>query len=332
MRSVNPSTFSKYKPAWQAFQLWLLSYSISDPFTATNATIVSLYVTHLIHSANLRKIGPATIENAISAIKFFMEIAGKPILDSPFITRLRLAAGRLLNPKRSACEPISVTDLYHILSTHLTPNCSLRTRMHLTVFLLMFIGLLRFNDVQQIMVHQDCLRFIYSDSNVLLGCLIFIPFSKTDQSGDGVWIAVGATGKRFCPAKLLSDLLVAGQYCTAPPEGHFAGPLLRPVIGKHKPARMQLAVTTSSSPILPLTYPAFRSSLIAFSACLSKHFGLHSFRKGGASTAAALSMDSRLICGLGRWKQGTTFSDTYIKMMHGNMLKFFDLTRQLWPY
>ena len=272
---------------------------------------------------------------AMAAIQFFFQFAGKPPFNQPYITRLRQAAAKLLQPKRSKCEPLSSADMFVILNKHLTSTCSLLIRMHLTVFLLMFLGLLRFSDVQNIIVHKECMRFIYSDSGNLSGVLIFIPFSKTDQAGEGAWIAVGATGGTLCPVRLLSQLITMGKYCTDPQPGMSSGPLLRAVKLAPKPRQLVLEFITSplSQPIKPLHYSAFRSSLLSLAEpCLDKHFGLHSARSGGASASAAHGIDSRLVCGLGRWQQGTTFADTYVKMLQGNMFKYFEITQKLWPH
>ena len=329
--SVADATYAKYKPAWEFFTQWLLSYGIFDPFSAC-VDIIALFATHLISTAQLKHIGDSGLSNSLAAINFFYALAGKPSFDSPYIVRLRKAAGRMLQPRRSLCEPISASDLHKVLLRHLTPTCSLLVRMHLTVFLLMFLGLFRFNDIQQIFVHQDCMRFICNSDQTLAGVLIFIPFSKTDQTGEGVWVAIGATGKQFCPVRLLSQLLHAGKYCTCPSTGMVAGPLLRAVVARHQPERFELAQVIAPS-IPPLSYSAFRTSILTLAkVCLDKHFGLHSLRAGGASAAAELGIDSRLVCALGRWKQGTTFADTYVKMMHGNMFRFFELTKELWPF
>ena len=332
--SVGRGTLNKYKPAWQLFTAWLLKHKITDPFSI-DANVLALYITHLILTAQHKHIGSASIQMAIAAIQFFFQFANKPKFEQPFIVRLRQAALRILQPKRSKCEPLSASDLHVLLDKYLTPTCSLVIRMHLTVFLLMFLGLLRFSDVQNIIVHKECMRFVYKNDGTLFGVLIFIPFSKTDQAGEGAWIAVGATNGKFCPAKLLLKLISMGNYCTEPVPGMSSGPLLRAVKLASRPRRFVLEHTSSRLPdlIKPLSASAFRSSLLNLAEpCLAKHFGLHSARSGGASTAAEHGIDSRLVCGLGRWQQGTTFADTYVKMLQGNMFKYFELTQQIWPF
>jgi len=329
------STSLKYLAAWNLFKRWCSSCGIPDPYIA-DGIIIAFYLSHLITQGQRSKTGNSAVQMATSSIQYYFGLVGRTApLDVPFVHRMKKAAARsLLSSRRSKCEPVSADDLYTLLSTHLTPNCSLSVRMHLTVFLLMFLGLLRYSDAAQILVNVEFLRFIFSTVGKLDGVLIFIPYSKTDQEWLGSWIAIGATHSNFCPVRLLSTLLTTGGYIRQPGPSLAAGPLLRATIARHNPRRYVLARVTSpvSDPIPPLSYAAFRSSILKLSSGLSVHIGLHSARKGGASRAAELGIDSRLVCGLGRWKQGTTFADSYIKMMDGNMQRYFALTRTLWSF
>ena len=329
------STYIKYLPAWRLFKLWCTDCGVSDPLSV-DGTIVAFYLSHLITEGKRKLIGNSAVITATAAIRYFYSAAGRVApLDVPFVHRMkRTAAKSLLSSRRSKCEPISAEDLHSLLSTHLTPSCSLPVRMHLTVFLLMFVGLLRYSDAASILVHEEFLRFIRTASGSLDGVLLFIPYSKTDQEWMGSWVAIGATHTRFCPVRLLSDLLSYGGYDRRGSSSLATGPLLRATIQRHHPQRFVLARVTSpfSDPIPSLSYTQFRSSILRLTAALSIRIGLHSARTGGASRAAELGVDSRLVCGLGRWKQGTTFADSYIKMMTGNMQRYFALTRSLWPF
>lgn len=336
MGALAPSTLNnKYLPAWNKFCSWLKYYGVFD-LSLVDENIVAAYLSHLYTTAETNNTGDSSLQLATAAIKFHFNSMGVAApVSSVYIDLIKNSAKRNLRPKRSCCEPISATDLHKLLTTYLTPTCSLKTRMHLTTLLIMFLGLLRFNDVQHILVHRELLRFIKSDNGTTTeGVLIWLPTSKTDKRGDGAWVAIGATGNKFCPVKLISTLLSVGGYRTYSPNSDV-GPLLRAVTIKHYPDRMALTQVEApfAKPIKPLCYSSFRSSILALSKnVLSKHFGLHSARSGGASTAAEHGIDSRLACGLGRWKQGTTYSDTYVKMTLGNTKNFFAISRTIWPY
>jgi hypothetical protein len=121
-----------------------------------------------------------------------------------------------------------------------------------------------------------------------------------------------------------------------PTAGFDSGPLLRAVkcvktIDGHQLAQI---VSPLSCPIPALSYTTFRASilLLCIQAGLTKHIGLHAGRVGGSNTAAAVDVASSLVCQLGRWKVGTTFSDKYLRMVHDRARQFFRLTRQIWPY
>ena len=197
-------------------------------------------------------------------------------------------AKTLLSSRRSQCEPISAADMHTLLLTHLTPTCSLPVRMHLTVFLLMFLGPLRYtSDAANILVNFEFLRFIRSTTGCLEGVLLFIPFSKTDQERKGSWVAIGATHTRYCPVELLSVLLSCGGYNRRGSNTIATGPLLRATVAhRHRPHYYTLAQVTSpiSCPIPALSYAQFRSSILRLSSKLKIHIGLPSARTyGGAS-------------------------------------------------
>jgi hypothetical protein len=135
-------------------------------------------------------------------------------------------------------------------------NC-LRTTMHLTVLLLAFVGLLRYGDISNVLVHQDLLRFVpcMDEPSRDDGVLIFLPHSKTDQAWSGSWVAIGATGGAFCPVGLLKALIRVGGYCTFHPTDD-CGPLLR-AVSMNRSANIQHLAQTTSAPghiIRPLTH------------------------------------------------------------------------------
>jgi hypothetical protein len=336
MGALAPSTLNtKYLPAWNKFWAWLASYNIHD-LSAVDENVVAAYLSHLYATAEANATGDSSLQLATAAIKFHFNSMGTAApVSSSYIDLLKSSAHRNLRAQRARCEPICAADLHKLLATHLNPNCTLKTRMHLTTLLIMFLGLLRFDDAQHILVHRELLRFIKSDTGPQFeGILIWLPTSKTDRQGDGAWVAIGATGGRFCPVKLIATLLAIGGYHTESTTSDV-GPLLRAVATKHYPTRMVLAQVEApfSKPIKPLSYSTFRSSILDLCKnVITKHIGLHSARSGGASAAAEHGIDSRLACGLGRWKQGTTYSDTYVKMTLGNTKKYFDISRSLWPY
>jgi hypothetical protein len=336
-----PSTCDKYALAWKKFKSWLAIHAPEITALECNGTIVSIYLSDLIQEAQDKHIGSQLIDTACASIYYYYKMANlSPPVDSTALVLLRRTADRILTAKKSKCEDITALELHSVLNFHMLSgkHCLFKTRYHLTVFLLTFVGLLRFDDLANILVHRNFIQFIHKTDtdSTLDGVVMFLPTSKTDQEWDGKWIAIGATGAQFCPVRLLLDLLSAGLFCMTPTAGFDSGPLLRAVkcvktIDGHQLAQI---VSPLSRPIPALSYTTFRASilLLCIQAGLTKHIGLHAGRVGGSNTAAAADVASSLVCQLGRWKVGTTFSDKYLRMVHDRARQFFRLTRQIWPY
>jgi hypothetical protein len=335
-------TGNKYAAAWDLFMAWLPADV--RPFTLegsiVNGAVVALYIADLITGAQERKIGCQLIDTACAAIGHYFAQAGynSPAKD-PQVALLREAAARILTAKKSKCEPITVPELLSLLRSQLTPTCSLKNRMHLTVFLLSFVGLLRFDDVSNILVRKDFIQFVSKPPSDpipgLDGVVIFLPKSKTDQSGGGAWVAIGATGKEFCPAGLLMQLLQQGGYDLNHPSAD-TGPLLRAVRYDHRKKTLCLSQTLAplDQPIPSLSYTSYRQSILlsVAQAGIIKHIGMHAGRTGFSNAAAAQGISSQLVCHHGRWAHGNTFDDTYVRMISERSREFFKLTRIIWNH
>jgi hypothetical protein len=196
-----------------------------------------------------------------------------------------------------------------------------------------------YSDAVSILVHEDLLRFVPSSSRGgYEGMLMFIPRSKTDQSWNGAWVAVGATGGDLCPVYWTRFLLKRGRYITSHIDPTVdCGPLLRAVSLAPKghadyPGYVLAQVISKHGPIACLSHSYFlRSSrLLLLEAGVDIQFGLHSLRSGGATAANLAGIPSNLVCQHGRWKLGRTMEDHYLKTHDVDIQKFFRLTRQIW--
>jgi hypothetical protein len=173
--------------------------------------------------------------------------------------------------------------------------------MHVTAIVVMYAGMLRFDDMTEVCVHVDLLKILPTHMEV------FIPRSKTDQHWEGVWATLAAMpGSPVCPVALVTRLLATGNYRTVPATlGEDTGPLLRPVRaaanGKHVLARV---IGTATDPIYATSYDTFRKRVAELfrAAGVTKHITPHSMRVGGASEAAAAGCPDRLIMKFGRWR------------------------------
>ncbi len=151
--SITPGTLSKYAACWVQFKLWL--------YPATLATVddmvVCLNVSHLLGKQRINSTGHQVVHNDMSAIlASYFGLIGR-VSPTHYRTRLRLTAS---SSSEIHCEAITASELHAVSVFHLTATCSLRVRMHVTVSLLMFVGLLRYDDAACILVHKDLLQFI----------------------------------------------------------------------------------------------------------------------------------------------------------------------------
>lgn len=330
------STQQKYFEPWQKFKRWMALNTPDTDIFSCNSAIIAYYISELMDDASERRIGPAIVDTFCASVSYSFQCAGLPSpCEGATIKLLRRAADRILTAKKSKCEAIQAGELCKLLDFHFREaRCKFRTQYHLTLFLLQFVGLLRFDDLSQILVHHNFIQFVAKSEtdNTDDGVMIFIPTSKTDQEWNGNWVAIGATGNRFCPVFLLKELLRVGKFCLNPPLGMDSGPLLRAV----KPGGHELAQRLSpiSRPIPALTYNTFRGSIQAacIEAGLVTHLALHSGRVGAANAAAAVGADSRLVCHVGRWKVGSTFEDTYLRDVHVFARECFKLSRLIWQF
>ena len=335
--SIAISTIRKYHTAWTLFKAWLpAGVNVFNP-SECNGMVVALYLAYLVENAAASGTGPQAVAVASCAIAHFFRLANlrSPTEDS-ICSVVRKSAENILTPQKSDRQPITAHELKSVLMFHLVAGCSLKIRMHLTVFLLMFVGLLRFDDAASLLVHEDLMRFV-SISGMDQGddgILLFLPRSKMDQTWEGQWVAIGATGGDLCPVALLRQLLQAGGYVV----NHMSddcGPLLRALRWQPRSRTHQLQQVTAPmhSPIPALSYTTFRASikLLVSLAGIDKNIGLHSCRIGGASHAATIpDVPARLMCTLGRWKHANMMDNTYVRLLDVQARKFFDLTRQLW--
>ena len=195
-----------------------------NPFDPSmdHGVIISLYLAELLDDCAMKGTGPYLMDRGHAAISYFYQQAGflSP-LAHPWCVCLMKVAHRLLSAKPLVRQPLTVESMYKVLYYHFWGEGkelnSLRTLMHLTILLLAFVGFFRYDDMSNILVHEDLLRFIPTSNDPSLddGVLIFLPHSKTDQAWSGNWVAIGATGGAFCPVMLLRKLLFLGGYCSS---------------------------------------------------------------------------------------------------------------------
>jgi hypothetical protein len=293
------STIDHHRPAWRKFCEWLEGRLHDfNPYLATG-TLVALYLTEVLDRSRAVGIGPGAVQNASAAIACMFRLAGRPSpTDHPACGTVREVAKRTLVPQRLEREPLVAQDLQLLVARFAGAGCPLRDLMHVTAFVLMFAGFLRYDDLAKVLVHQDLLKVQPTHLEV------FIYKAKTDQYWEGNWVQIAALpGSPCCPVTLARRLLEAGRYVTAPPLGRDAGPLIRAVHVDGPGHRLAQVTAPLAEPIPPLSDAALRDRLKAMCAAvgIAKPVGLHSLRIGGATAAAGNGVPERLVQAHGRW-------------------------------
>ncbi len=302
-QSKAQSTIASYSGPWQQFQQWLASrphHCHLQPVQVPG-DVVAMYLMHLLDTSRTDGIGPSRVLTASNAISCFTGMHGlEPPTSHPLCVAVRELARRLLHPTRVHKDAVDAKDIHQLVAHFIQPATTLLDLMHVTAIVVMYAGMLRFDDLAEICVHEDLLKILPTHME------IFIPRSKTDQHWEGVWATISAMpGSPVCPVALVTRLLAVGQYRTQPSvSGEDVGPLLRPVrmiSGKHVLGRL---VGTTQQPVLTTSYDTFRKRVAELFAMagVRKHITPHSMRIGGATEAAAAGCPDRLIMKFGRWK------------------------------
>lgn len=333
-RAVAQTTYTQYQNEWDKYEAACARRPTPAQPLGASEIDIALYLAAIFGECAVAEVGCGRMRKVSASIAFFFHQAGMPSpTEAPLCSQMVKGASRLLFAKHTAREPLMPEQLKRVLEHHLGDACNIGTRMHLTVLLLMFTGLLRYSDVAQVVVHQDLLRIVHDESGTVQGALMFVLHSKTDQKCIGHWVAVGATHGPLCPVALLQTLLRQGRYVCDPAEGQDCGPLLRAVYrGRNNEVRLKQYTAPFAAPIRALGYSTFMGHLQALikEAGVEGHFGTHSARIGG-TTAATMggANDTRI---LGRWKFGDTMNDVYAKEIQQNAQRFFELTKEFWPF
>ncbi|GIM13696.1 hypothetical protein Vretimale_16774 [Volvox reticuliferus] len=139
--------------------------------------------------------------------EFCNRSGSNPLGGDPLLLQLSLrreVARRILIPTQRSTDVVAPDEVSKLVEHHIREEVDLLTRMVVTSAVLAFCGLLRFDDLQHILVHTDVLR-IYADQ-----VAIFLFKSKTDQHCKGAFITIGRISGPCCPVHLLEQLLMAG--------------------------------------------------------------------------------------------------------------------------
>ncbi|XP_077986135.1 integrase/recombinase xerD homolog [Glandiceps talaboti] len=255
---------------------------------------VSLYLTHLIQGSLTAGSTKQTVESAFYSIQWAHQIAGLPSpTEHPFVKNLVESARRLLGRPVIKKQPVT-TEVISELVEHFKDSSSLKDVRDICLMLIAFAGFLRFSDV--VNIKRSHVSFF--DSHVS----IVIQKSKNDQYSKGNVIHISRSGKTTCPVAYLERYLTLAGISS---ESHQF--IFRPLfVSKHSVSLIHKDKHLSYTRVRELVKQ--KLSLVVDDVSV---FGTHSFRSGGATTAAQAGISSRQLMQHGRWRSSTA-KDGYI--------------------
>ena len=241
-----------------------------------------LYLLHLSKSAK----GISAIDAVFYGIKWVHDCLDlKSPTDYSSVKNAYEAAKRQLSRPRSPMAPIPSEVLRKLCSDNVDSS-DLKVVRSVTMSVLAFAGFLRADELRQLQT-QDILMH----ENFVT---IVLRQSKTDQFRQGNHVDVAKTGNLSCPVFWLNkyfsaariDLNIGGQFVFRQISVCKAG---KKLVSVNKP----LSYTATKEAIIPLVKKYMGKGA---------KVGMHSFRSGGATTAAKARVPGRLLQRHGRWK------------------------------
>ena len=247
---------------------------------------VITHVTTFVAYLSLKMRAYRTVNCYLSAINFRCKSMGHPGFSQNFIVQKMLEGLKRLNKPGDTRLPITEELLFRIIDK--LPNiCSSTFETHLfsSAFSLAYYGFFRVGELvlskkwqahQVVAIHN--VTFAPQGGKEIIR--IIVPFSKTDQYGQGATIEIAETGSKICPVFLLKNYLGQRPNVKGPLYCHFGGSYV---------TRYQFSCVLRK---------VFKYIGINNSAS----FRTHSFRIGAASSHFEKGTSEEEIKRLGRWK------------------------------
>jgi len=300
--SKSENTIKKYNSAFKKWKKF--AEEIGAVVIPSGCKDVALFITHLIEEGRTWNV----IYPIIYAIKFENEINGFRFdTANPYIKGIMEAAKRKTKTMVSRKDPIT-TDIMVEVCEKFGRSSSLIDLRDLTLMAVSFSGFLRFDEA--ISLKRKNIKFEAAHMELC------IEKSKTDQFRDGNKVLVASGRTAACPVKLMKNYLerigTEQEWYIFRPA--YKGKLTTQLIKKNK----KLSYTRARECI--------KKKLQSVSKARNLNIGLHSFRAGGATTAANNQADERLLQKHGRWSTAAS-KNRYIKDDVGRSLEVSKLLR-----
>jgi integrase len=236
----------------------------------------------------------AVVKTASAAIFTHHEMAGveTPPTKHAMCKSVRAAAKCKLGLKvRNRKEPLTLEDAGAIAQLLVEGEPRLHELMIATYVMVCFVGFLRYDDAQRLLVRDVRLEEDRAE--------LFLSKRKNDQFREGDVVVLAAGRSEVCPVALLRRFLAEARW--APEE-----PLFRDWDG-HKARGKRVASVFHARPV---AYGKMRGVVLSYVGKVlglsrevaQQRFGLHSLRSGGVTAVAAQGVSERLFQAHGGWR------------------------------
>lgn len=307
LQSKANSTVSKYAYAFKRFLLWTRKYSEITTVLPCNELYISLYLQHLLDTVKHHSV----IESALYGIKWAHKLAGvTDTCDSDIVRSVLEASKRILTRPIKKKDPVNPNIMHKLFEKFNKQGRSLKDLRLVTMCVLCYTGFLRYDELCSIRANN--ITFLEDHM------IIFIAKSKTDcyRKGKSVYIAKLSTS--LCPVNTLCTYL---QEAKIDVQSNMY--IFRSLSYLKKSDKFVLRNRNEK-----LSYTRARElvkSALQEIGEKEANFGLHSFRSGGATTAANYGISDRLFKIHGRWRSELA-KDGYVSE---NLQKRLSVTKNL---
>jgi len=198
-RSMADNTKKAYGKDWEHFSNWCQSRGLTN-LPASKPTIVA-YVLHLVDDLEYKV---TTVERRLASINVAHRLAGeeKPAkMGDPHLRGLWGGVTRTKRRKKDKVEPLLIEDIRHICN-HLPNN--IRGVRDRAILLIGFAGAFRRSEIANVRLKD----IVFT----LDGLKIYVPNSKRDQEGEGLWKGIPyGENPLTCPVKALASWIDEGD-------------------------------------------------------------------------------------------------------------------------
>ena len=277
-KSIAPNTLKSYAQGYKTWKQWSSTFTDIQNLPAKAADVALFIAATIQANGKFGKI--ESMYNGLNWIHTAINV--KNPCDSGMVRKMREAAKRILSKPVKKKTPISPYNLKQ-LTKKLRKNINVLSMRTLNIALISYAGFLRYDEVIELRGND----IMFEKSYVK----IFLKKSKGDQENKGDWVYIARTMRPTCPYKNLREYLKLAE------------------VGKNQfifraTTRTKMGYKLKQQD-KPICYTTARQSILQAIESIGldrKAFGLHSFRRGGATTAARAGVKDRLFKKHGRWR------------------------------